>query len=130
MSTHDLTPSQPSTPDESTTPAAVTGPDALTTPLAPVAPVMPAAPQDAPASGSMPTPATTPSSAPGAKTPARLRVGTVVWGLVLALIGIGVAAIGAGAALDVQAALIALLVVAGTALLVGAIVTTRRSSRT
>jgi hypothetical protein len=64
-----------------------------------------------------------------ATAPSGPRVGTVVWGLVLALVGIGVTAIGAGAALDVQAALIALLVVAGTALLVGAVVTARRATR-
>ncbi len=58
-----------------------------------------------------------------------LRVGTVVWGLVLALLGVGVAAVGAGAALDLQAALIVLLVIAGTALLVGAFVTARRAHR-
>ncbi len=69
------------------------------------------------------------SAATAAEPPTRLRVGTVVWGLVLALVGIGVAAIGAGAALDLQAALIGLLVVAGSALLVGAVVTARRSRR-
>jgi hypothetical protein len=72
-----------------------------------------------------------PTSAPE-PAPARhggLRVGTVVWGLVLALVGIGVTAIGAGASLDVQAAIIVLLVVAGTALLAGAVVTARRASR-
>lgn len=78
-----------------------------------------------------PEPVSTP--APSTGTPAgttpepRLRVGTVVWGLVLALLGVGVTAVGAGAALDLQAALIVLLVVAGTALLVGAFVTARRA---
>ncbi len=67
-----------------------------------------------------PSPATTTPST-------HLRVGTVVWGLVLALLGVGVTAVGAGAALDLQAALIVLLVAAGTALLVGAFVTARRA---
>jgi len=65
--------------------------------------------------------------APATTTAAHLRVGTVVWGLVLALLGVGVTAVGAGAALDLQAALIVLLVAAGTALLVGAFVTAKRA---
>ena len=64
---------------------------------------------------------------PATATSAHLRVGTVVWGLVLALLGVGVTAVGAGAALDLQAALIVLLVAAGTALLVGAFVTAKRA---
>lgn len=79
-----------------------------------------------PAPAASDAPATTAPAAPAAHG---LRVGTVVWGLVLALLGIGVTAVGAGAALDLQAALIVLLVVAGTALLIGAFVTARRSRR-
>lgn len=71
-----------------------------------------------------PGPATTTATT---TAPAHLRVGTVVWGLVLALLGVGVTAVGAGAALDLQAALIVLLVAAGTALLVGAFVTAKRA---
>lgn len=67
--------------------------------------------------------------APAPTLPARLRVGTVVWGLILAMVGIGVAAIGAGAAVDLQAGIIVLLVVAGTALLGGALVAAHRSRR-
>ena len=54
------------------------------------------------------------------------RTGTVVGGLILVLLGLGVAAVGAGATLDLQAALIVLLIVAGAALLVGAALASRR----
>lgn len=54
------------------------------------------------------------------------RTGTVVGGLILVLLGLGVAAVGAGATLDLQAALIVLLIVAGAALLVGAALGSRR----
>ena len=59
----------------------------------------------------------------------RLRVGTVVWGLVLAAIGVGLLAWAAGLSIDVQLAIIVLLAVAGAALLVGSIVSATRSSR-
>ncbi|MBK5250010.1 MAG: hypothetical protein JJE50_11395 [Actinomycetales bacterium] len=71
-------------------------------------------------------PARTPSSAPATRVPTGPRVGTIVWGLILALIGVGAVAVGAGVQLDLQAALIALLVVAGISLLVGAIATSAR----
>lgn len=60
---------------------------------------------------------------------ARLRVGTVVWGLVLAAIGVGILAWASGLTIDVQLALIVLLAVAGAALLVGSLVSAARSSR-
>lgn len=72
-------------------------------------------------------PAPTPPPPVVPVAPARLRVGTVVWGLILAIVGIGVTAIGAGAAVDLQAGIIVLLVVAGVALLGGALVAARRS---
>ena len=59
----------------------------------------------------------------------RLRVGTVVWGLVIAAIGVGLLAWAAGFAIDVQLAMIVLLAVAGTALLVGSIVSGARAAR-
>jgi hypothetical protein len=52
----------------------------------------------------------------------RLRVGTAVWGLVIAIVGVGVIAMASGAVFDLQLALIALLAVAGVAMLVGSIV--------
>ncbi|WP_028044993.1 hypothetical protein [Cellulomonas sp. URHE0023] len=61
--------------------------------------------------------------------PRRLRVGTVVWGLILATCGLGVIAWASGARIDFQLALIILLAVAGTALLVGSIVSGARHAR-
>lgn len=54
------------------------------------------------------------------------RTGTLVGALVLILLGVGVVAVGLGVRLDLQAALIALLVIAGAALLVGALLSARR----
>ncbi|WP_456824819.1 hypothetical protein [Cellulomonas sp. P5_E12] len=59
----------------------------------------------------------------------RLRVGTVVWGLVIAAIGVGLLAWAAGVAIDLQLAMIVLLAVAGTVLLVGSILSGARSAR-
>ncbi|PYG00635.1 hypothetical protein SAMN05216184_103208 [Georgenia satyanarayanai] len=51
------------------------------------------------------------------------RVGTVVWGIILLLLGLGVLGVGAGLTVDLQAALIALLALAGVGLLVKALLT-------
>jgi hypothetical protein len=56
----------------------------------------------------------------------RLRVGTAVWGLVIAIIGAGIIAMTSGAVFDLQLASIALLAVAGVAMLVGSIVSGAR----
>jgi hypothetical protein len=48
-----------------------------------------------------------------------IRVGTVVWGLVVAAIGIGLVATVAGVRFDVELAVIGLVAAAGLALLVG-----------
>ncbi len=74
-------------------------------------------------------PRDTPSGArPGDRSRApQVRSGTVVWGLVLVLLGAAVTAIGLGVTLDLQATLIGLLVLAGTALLVGAFLSARRT---
>lgn len=69
------------------------------------------------------TPTSTPADAPvisPAERP-RLRVSTAVWGLVIAAIGVGVVALASGAVFDLQLALIALLAVAGAAMLGGSI---------
>ncbi|HLV04600.1 hypothetical protein [uncultured Georgenia sp.] len=50
------------------------------------------------------------------------RVGTIVWGIILVLLGLGVVGVGLGLTIDLQAALIALLVLAGVGLLVKALV--------
>jgi hypothetical protein len=73
----------------------------------------------------------TPAAEPAPADPPRrrLRVGTVVWGLVIAAIGVGLLAWAAGFAIDLQLAMIVLLAVAGTALLVGSIVSGARAAR-
>lgn len=58
-----------------------------------------------------------------------VRVGTVVWGLVLAAIGVGLLAWASGVVFDVQLAVILLVAAAGVALLVGSLVGGRRRSR-
>ncbi len=50
------------------------------------------------------------------------RVGTIVWGIILLLRGLGVAGVGLGLTIDLQAALIGLLALAGVGLLVKALV--------
>ena len=65
-----------------------------------------------------------PLPAPQPQTPAgpQLRVGTVVWGLVVAVVGIGIISFAWGARIDGGLALIVLLAGAGVALLVGSLV--------
>lgn len=73
-----------------------------------------------------------PAAAPVAPAPepARtLRVGTVVWGLVVAAVGVGLMSVSWGAHLDTELAFIVLLGAAGVALLVGSLVGMRRSRR-
>lgn len=68
--------------------------------------------------------------APVAPRRAGPRVGTVVWGLVLAVIGAGVIAAAAGYEFDLELASIALLALAGIGLVIGSIATSaRRRSR-
>lgn len=61
-------------------------------------------------------------------TPARrgMRVGTVVWGLVLATIGAGVLAWAIGLSFDVELAVIVLVAAAGVLLLAGSLATVWR----
>ncbi len=61
--------------------------------------------------------------------PATPRTGTVVSGLILILLGAGIAAIGLGFRLDLQVALIVLLLVGGVGVLLGAFLGARRSER-
>lgn len=59
-----------------------------------------------------------------------VRVGTVVWGLVLTAIGVGLLAVASGVVFDVELAMIILVAAAGVALLVGSILTeVRRRGR-
>ncbi|KQR16893.1 hypothetical protein [Cellulomonas sp. Leaf334] len=91
------------------------------------------APTDRPADRVAPDPVAEPApvveQAPTDPPRRRLRVGTVVWGLVIAAIGVGLLAWAAGFAIDLQLAMIVLLAVAGTALLVGSIVSGARAAR-
>lgn len=58
------------------------------------------------------------------------RVGTAVWGLVVAAVGVGLLALGLGAEFDVELAVIALVAAAGVALLIGSVAAgARRRSR-
>lgn len=91
------------------------------------------APTERPADRAAPDPVAEPAPvvepAPTDPPRRRLRVGTVVWGLVIAAIGVGLLAWAAGFAIDLQLAMIVLLAVAGTALLVGSIVSGARAAR-
>lgn len=87
------------------------------------------APTDRVAPDPVADPAPVVEPAPADPPRRRLRVGTVVWGLVIAAIGVGLLAWAAGFAIDLQLAMIVLLAVAGTALLVGSIVSGARAAR-
>lgn len=86
----------------------------------------------------MPLPATGaahPAAAPAPQAPPvpqprrGMRVGTMVWGLVLAAIGAGVLAWVLGVSFDVELAFIILVAAAGVLLLVGSVATTWRRRR-
>lgn len=55
------------------------------------------------------------------------RTGTIVWGVILALLGLGVIGIGLGLRVDLQLALIVLLAVGGVGLLLKAVLPSRPS---
>lgn len=59
-----------------------------------------------------------------------VRVGTVVWGLIVGLVGVGVLLVAAGYTIDVQLAAIVLLIAAGVGLILGPLVQGMRRSRT
>lgn len=112
-------------------PAPADGDLDATQPLAPAGPA-PASAPDAPEPG--PAPATAPDSPtaqwqaaqpPAAQVPPvsrRVRIGTLVWGLVIAVVGAGVLAQTFGATIDTELALIVILCTAGVALVVSSIV--------
>ena len=101
------------------TQAAPVSPAVVATPAVPPVPAVPTV-LPAPAGG---TPPVYPSADPARPT---LRVGTIVWGLVITAIGIGIIASAAGAQVDVQLALIALLAGSGIALLAGSVLGSMR----
>ncbi|TDE97597.1 hypothetical protein EXU48_05310 [Occultella glacieicola] len=68
-----------------------------------------------------------PGYSPGSPAPReRARVGTIVWGLVLVLLGVVVVAIGLGFEVDLEVFLIGLLGIAGVGLLVGTAISALR----
>lgn len=73
-----------------------------------------------------------PASAGTGTAPARppVRIGTIVWGLVIAAIGVLVLALAAGATIDSGLAVIGLLAGSGIALLIGALVSAARRRET
>jgi len=110
---------------------------AAPTPAAAPAPAATPVPASTPAPGpaaarwaAAPTPPTAPPTPPATPLPLPEdrgpRAGTVVWGLVVAAVGIGILALAAGAEIDGQLALIVLLAAAGVALLVGSVVSSAR----
>lgn len=126
MTTPDERPTQPlhtdQTPDD---PGTAPQEDAMTTPIdtgpgasGPTGPTGPTGP----ASAGQP-------SAPLAPPRRGMRVGTIVWGLVLAAIGAGVLAWAVGVAFDVELAFIVLVAAAGVLLLAGSVATTLRRRR-
>ena len=93
------------------------------TPTAPLPPVPPVPPAPTEPTGHIRVTAATPQPEPRTAP----RVGTVVWGLVIAAVGVGLLSVAWGAHLDAELALIVLLGAAGVALLVGSLVGMRRS---
>lgn len=78
------------------------------------------------AAAAAPLPDPVPMPAPALAAPKGPRVGTIVWGLILAILGGAAIAAGFGRQIDVQMGLIVVLGVAGVALLLGTIVTSAR----
>lgn len=101
-------------------------PAAATEVPAPPRPTATPAPTTAPAPTSAPASAPAPAPAPATPAGPELRVGTVVWGLVVAVVGIGIVSFAWGARIDGGLALIVLLAGAGVALLVGSLVVALR----
>ncbi|UZN02136.1 hypothetical protein [Cellulomonas sp. S1-8] len=67
---------------------------------------------------------------PGHEHRPGVRVGTVVWGLIVVLLGAGVLLVAAGYTIDVQLAAIVLLIAAGLGLIAGPLVQGLRRGRT
>jgi len=95
--------------------------DTMTTPTtAGAPPTVPATPAET-------TAITTHDPGPAPVAPRRgVRVGTIVWGLVIAAIGVGILAYALDVTFDAQLASIIVIFAAGVLLLVGSIATSRR----
>lgn len=74
-------------------------------------------------------PAPVQPAAPAPRERRGIRVGTMVWGLVLAALGVGVVAWAIGLTFDTELAFIVLVAAAGVLLLVGSLATTLRRRR-
>lgn len=136
------TPDQDQTPEEeptmsgttpSRTSAWTTDTSTIDQPVAdetPTAAYAPAGAYAEPAAPAAPaSPATPVASVPFPRTldePRGVRVGTVVWGLVVTAVAVGLLALANGATFDVQLATIVVIAGAGVALLVGSLLGTRR----
>ena len=103
--------------------------DAVTDASPTVEPQPASAPATSAPAASAPYP---PASAGTGTAPARppVRIGTIVWGLVIAAIGVLVLALAAGATIDSGLAVIGLLAGSGIALLIGALVSAARRRET
>lgn len=110
---------------QATSPIEVPEEDTMTMPLAGAA-----TPVETPAGATTELPAEAPTGATTAPAPLPqqkpgIRVGTVVWGLVIAAIGALILAYALGVSFDAELAFIVLLAAAGVLLLVGSLVTSR-----
>jgi hypothetical protein len=101
----------PSTPTSSATSTATSAPTSSATSTA---------------TATMDPPATAKAERPVSRT---LRVGTVVWGLIIAIIGAGLVSVAGGARFDLELVLIGLLALAGVALVVGSLAVSMRRRR-
>ena len=85
------------------------------------------APPTVPATPAETTAITTHDPRPAPVAPRRgVRVGTIVWGLVIAAIGVGILAYALDVTFDAQLASIIVIFAAGALLLIGSIATSRR----
>lgn len=114
----DTTPSEPD-PTADTRPLDARFPQDTTKPLPPVTSPLPDA---APAAEQVPSAPPVPPAAP--RPP--VRMSTVVWGLIIVVVGAGVVARALGADFDNQLALIVLLAAAGVALVATSIISAVR----
>jgi hypothetical protein len=89
-------------------------------------PTRPDTPADRTAPHVSPTATTTATAASAAPLRRSVRIGTVVWGLVIAAIGLGILAFALGLVFDVELAMIVVVAAAGVLLLVGSLATSRR----
>ena len=126
MSTSDERPTRPLPADDTPEdPGTAPLEDTMTTPTD----TGPGATMPLPTTPATPAPATSAPAATAPRPQRGMRVGTMVWGLVLAAIGAGVLAWAVGVSFDVELAFIILVAAAGVLLLTGSLATTWRRRR-